>query len=152
VGFNYWTGVPANIIGAAKHVMKHFDGKIPDHKAALLTFYGIGRKIMMLVLQDSFDKSKLDRKDIGLVVDTHLQTNFTRLKVTNKVKADDIAKEMEIWLHPSCYRRVNEVFAGLRQLWESKGDASRTEKNQETISRIAKKHGLLKEVELVCKT
>jgi len=106
---------------------------------------------MMLVLQDSFDKSKLDRQDIWLVVDTHLQTAFTRLKVTNKVKADDIAKEIEVWLHPSCYRRVNEVFAGLRQLWESKGDASRTEKNQETIRGIAEKHGLLKEVELVCK-
>jgi len=132
-------------------VMIHFDGKIPGNKADLLTFYGIGRKIMMLVLQDSFDKSKLDRQDIWLVVDTHLQTAFTRLKVTNKVKADDIAKEIEVWLHPSCYRRVNEVFAGLRQLWESKGDASRTEKNQETIRGIAEKHGLLKEVELVCK-
>ena len=84
---------------------------------------------MMLVLQDSFDESKPDRKDIGLVVNTHLQTAFTQLKVTNKVKPDDIAKEMEVWLHPSCYRRVNEVLAGLRQLWESKGDASRTEKN-----------------------
>lgn len=54
-----------------------------------------------------------------------------------------------MWLDPGRDRR-NVVFAGLQQLLKSKGDASSKEKKQETIRRIADKHGLLKEVELVC--
>jgi len=152
VGFNYWTGGPANIIGAAKRIMVDFGGEIPTNKDELLSFYGIGRKIMMLVLQDAFvdHESKDCPEDIGLVVDRHLQKAFVKLGVTSETKADEIAIEMEAWLDPKHYRRVNEVFAGLRQLWESKGNASIKEKNRETIKRIANKHGLLDKVQLVC--
>jgi len=76
VGFNCWTGGPTNIIGAAKQLMENFGGNVPDEKSDLLAFYGIGRKIMMLVLQDAlFDKSEENWIDIGLVVDTHFQTS-----------------------------------------------------------------------------
>jgi len=71
--------------------------------------------------------------------------------VTSKEKADDIAKEIEVWLDPNLYRRVNEVFAGLRQLWESKEDPSKKENNRAIIRRNASKYEMLDDVELVCR-
>ena len=121
-GFNLWTYGAARIIGAARRIKEHYNGEIPKDKAELLTFYGIGRKIMMLILQDALDEVD------GLVVDSHLQKAFVRLEMTSKTNPDDIAAEVEAWLDKRHYRRVNEVFAGIRQLWQSVSDRNNKEK------------------------
>lgn len=49
VGYNYWSTAPAKIVGAAVRIQEEF-GQIPTNPKDLLTFYGIGRKIMMIVM------------------------------------------------------------------------------------------------------
>jgi endonuclease III-like uncharacterized protein len=50
VGYNLWTEAAARIIGAAKMIVTEFDGKLPSDSIDLLSFNGVGRKVMMIIL------------------------------------------------------------------------------------------------------
>ena len=93
-------------------MVEEFNGKVPTDPKDLLSFYGVGCKICSLVLQDACKE-----RGVGLVVDTHLAVVLPMLGWTKMTKADDIAQDVESWLPVDKYLMVNEVFCGLRQLW-----------------------------------
>jgi hypothetical protein len=83
-----------------------------------LSFYGIARKVAVLILQDVHDQL------IAIVVDTHLCDVFPRIGWCDKLLLGNgnpdpvaIARAVESWLNPKLFRHVNEIFCGLRQLW-----------------------------------
>jgi hypothetical protein len=83
-----------------------------------LSFYGIARKVAVLILQDVHDQL------IAIVVDTHLCDVFPRIGWCDKLILGNsepdpvaIARAVESWLNPKLFRQVNEIFCGLRQLW-----------------------------------
>ena len=75
-------------------VMHEFGGKIPSDPATLRSFYGIGRKVLMLIYQDAFkDRAPMH----GIVCDTHVHNtaNWTKMR-----SHDTAAKDIESWLNP----------------------------------------------------
>lgn len=64
-----------NIIGAAKHVVSRFSGKVPDTMEQLTTLPGVGRKTAGVVLYHIFGKP-------AIIVDTHFGRLCRRLGLT----------------------------------------------------------------------
>lgn len=135
-GYNFWTDKPAQIIGFATAVVKYHKSKIPEDARILHSFQGVGRKVLMLMLQDAFEFSKH-----GIVSDSHVAKGTANLgMLTKKYKdpdkhANKIAEELEEWLPSKYYRQINEVLGGLRQLWRESGEY------REKIKEVAKKQG-----------
>ena len=50
VGYNYWTDAPAKLIGTAKWIKEEFGGELPASAEDLLSFFGVGQKIMMIMM------------------------------------------------------------------------------------------------------
>ena len=65
-----------SVVGAAKMLVAEFGGKVPDEMDALLTLPGVARKTANVVLGTWF------HKNIGVVVDTHVQRISRRLELT----------------------------------------------------------------------
>jgi len=101
---------PAQTIGAAKRVLDL--GEIPTSPEELFGFYGIARKVLMLVLNDVHNIRD------GIICDTHLFEVFCQLDWSDASSADKAAREVEAWLDKEYWYEVNPIFAGLRQLWE----------------------------------
>jgi endonuclease-3 len=72
-----------SVIGAAKTIISDFGGKVPDNMDDLLTLPGVARKTANVVLGTWF------KKNVGLVVDTHVHRISRRLELT---KNDDPKK------------------------------------------------------------
>lgn len=116
-GYNYYTEAPAKLIGFARRVKSEFNGCVPENPEDLLSFYGIGRKVCMLILQDAF------MKPVGIVCDRHVYEFLKRAKWTKANNADRAAEDVEGWLPPKYFRALNEAVAGIKQLW-AEGDDS----------------------------
>jgi endonuclease-3 len=65
-----------SVVGAAKMLVAEFGGQVPDEMDALLTLPGVARKTANVVLGTWF------HKNIGVVVDTHVQRISRRLELT----------------------------------------------------------------------
>lgn len=72
-----------SVVGAAKRVVSDFGGKVPDNMDDLLTLPGVARKTANVVLGTWF------KKNVGVVVDTHVHRISRRLELT---KNDDPKK------------------------------------------------------------
>ena len=72
-----------SVVGAARKVVSDFGGKVPDNMDDLLTLPGVARKTANVVLGTWF------KKNVGVVVDTHVQRISRRLELT---KNDDPKK------------------------------------------------------------
>lgn len=72
-----------NIIGAARMILKDFDGKVPDSMEELIRLPGVARKTANIVLGHGFGKTE------GIAVDTHVRRLSRRLALT---KNDDPVK------------------------------------------------------------
>lgn len=72
-----------NILGAAKRLVEHHHGKVPDTMDDLLQLPGVARKTANVVLGNAFGKNE------GVVVDTHVTRLSNRLGLT---KHDDPVK------------------------------------------------------------
>lgn len=72
-----------SIVGAARKVMKDFNGKVPETMDDILTLPGVARKTANVVLGSWFGKA------VGVVVDTHVYRLSRRLELT---KADNPVK------------------------------------------------------------
>ena len=113
-------------------VMHDFGGKIPSDPATLRSFYGIGRKVLMLIYQDAFkDRAPMH----GIVCDTHVHNtaNWTKMR-----SHDTAAKDIESWLNPQFCEPINEVTGGPRQLWANR-------KNHEQMKEIEEANGHAKD-------
>ena len=72
-----------SVVGAAKKIVSDFGGKVPDNMEDLLTLPGVARKTANVVLGTWF------KKNVGVVVDTHVHRISRRLELT---KHDDPKK------------------------------------------------------------
>lgn len=76
-----------NIIGAAKRITQHFNGRVPDTMEALISLPGVARKTSNIVLSSGFKKAE------GIAVDTHVKRlsgrlGLSRQKDPNKIEQD----------------------------------------------------------------
>lgn len=78
-----------NILGAAKRICEHFDGRVPDTMDALLTLPGVARKTANVILGTWFDRNE------GMVVDTHIGRLAHRLGLTWRSRDDKDAVKIE---------------------------------------------------------
>jgi len=116
-GYNWWTDGAADIMQFAWGVRHLHRGKMPHDPRMLLQFRGVGRKILMLLLQDAFE----DHPNAGIVCDRHVASVAVRLGFCTYKKAenneDRIAEQLEQWVPRKQFRRMNEAIAGPRQMW-----------------------------------
>ena len=115
-GYNFWTEAPAKIMGFAWRVKYEYKGIIPQDPNELSKFHGVGRKILMLILQDAF------LRDAGIVADRHVSNYSRYFRWTNETKPDKIAEDIESWMPEDYYRPFNESIGGINQLWRDKNN------------------------------
>ncbi len=82
-----------NILGAAKMLVKDFNGKLPDNMAELLKLPGVARKSANVILNNAFKKNE------GVVVDTHVmrlsgRMGFVPVKLAKAKNAVKIEREL----------------------------------------------------------
>ncbi len=65
-----------SVLGAAKKIVDHFGGEVPDTMEELITLPGVARKTSNVILGNWFGKSD------GIAVDTHVGRLACRLKLT----------------------------------------------------------------------
>ncbi len=65
-----------NIIGAAKMIVKNFNGRVPDSMEKLIQLPGVARKTANIVLSHGYGKIE------GIAVDTHVRRLSLRLGLT----------------------------------------------------------------------
>lgn len=91
-----------NVQGAARELLKSFDGKVPDTLDELVTLPGVGRKTANCVLSNCFDIP-------GVTVDTHVTriSNLLGLVTTNDAVKIEFAL-MEL-MPPSDWNRFDHL-------------------------------------------
>lgn len=77
-----------SIVGAAKKIVSDFRGKVPDTMEELLTIPGAARKTANVVLGSWF------HKNIGVVVDTHVQRISRRLELSKNTDPGKIEQDL----------------------------------------------------------
>ena len=77
-----------NLIGAARRIMEHFGGRVPDTLEELTSLPGVARKTANIVLSNSFGINE------GIAVDTHVTRLAYRLGLTDSNDAVRIERDM----------------------------------------------------------
>lgn len=77
-----------SVIGAARKVVSDFGGKVPETMEELLTLPGVARKTANVVLGTWF------KKNVGVVVDTHVTRISRRLELTRNDNAQKIEQDL----------------------------------------------------------
>lgn len=133
-GYNFYTHVPAEIMGFARRVKYEFRGRIPTDAYTLCSFLGISRKICMLILQDAFTDDRkysleLKREPLsgGIVCDRHVLAFSVNFGLTRFRDLDKAGMDMESWLPRGLWRQFNESVGGIRQLYANAENVERME-------------------------
>ena len=77
-----------SVVGAARKIVSDFGGKVPDTMEELLTLPGVARKTANVVLGTWF------KKNVGVVVDTHVTRISRRLELTRHDDAQKIEQDL----------------------------------------------------------
>ncbi len=77
-----------SVVGAAKKVVSDFGGNVPDNMDDLLTLPGVARKTANVVLGTWF------KKNLGVVVDTHVHRISRRLELTKNNDPKKIEQDL----------------------------------------------------------
>jgi endonuclease-3 len=77
-----------SIVGAARKIVSDFGGSVPETMDALLTLPGVARKTANVVLGTWF------KKNVGVVVDTHVTRISRRLELTRQEDAQKIEQDL----------------------------------------------------------
>jgi endonuclease-3 len=77
-----------SIVGAAKKVVEDFAGRVPEEMDQLLTLPGVARKTANVVLGSWF------KKNVGVVVDTHVTRIANRLELSTGTDARKIEQDL----------------------------------------------------------
>ncbi|MFY9674440.1 MAG: endonuclease III [Terriglobales bacterium] len=77
-----------SIVGAARKIVSDFGGQVPDTMDELLTLPGVARKTANVVLGTWF------KKNVGVVVDTHVTRISRRLELTRNEDAQKIEQDL----------------------------------------------------------
>ena len=76
-----------SVMGAAKAIVEHHGGKVPDTMEELVTLPGVGRKTANVILGHVFGRP-------GFVVDTHVRRVSHRLGLTSSKEPDEIEAQV----------------------------------------------------------
>jgi len=133
-GANWWSHGAACMFGLARRCVHEFGGNMPTDPKIILSFYNVGRKLMMLLLQDGhyyYDMLVLGRPTtaeytLGLVSDTHVARTAHRWKWTKFTDLAQVAQDLESWFPPTLFRRLNETIGGISQMVDSATPEQRT--------------------------
>jgi len=77
-----------SVVGAARKVVAEFGGNVPEEMDSLLSLPGVARKTANVVLGTWF------KKNVGLVVDTHVTRISRRLELTKHEEAKKIEEDL----------------------------------------------------------
>ena len=77
-----------SLVGAAKKILSDYGGQVPEQMDQLLTIPGVARKTANVVLGTWF------KKNVGVVVDTHVQRITRRLELTSNVDPGKIEQDL----------------------------------------------------------
>lgn len=77
-----------NLCKAARQLVEHHDGVVPDDFDALLSLPGVGRKTANVVASNAFGRP-------GIAVDTHVGRLARRLRFTNANDPDKVEIDLE---------------------------------------------------------
>jgi endonuclease-3 len=77
-----------SVVGAARKIVSDFGGKVPETMEELLTLPGVARKTANVVLGTWF------KKNLGVVVDTHVTRISRRLELTRHDDAQKIEQDL----------------------------------------------------------
>ncbi len=77
-----------SVVGAARKIVSDFGGKVPETMEELLTLPGVARKTANVVLGTWF------KKNVGVVVDTHVTRISRRLELTGNEDAQKIEQDL----------------------------------------------------------
>ncbi len=77
-----------SVVGAARKIVSDFGGKVPETMDELLTLPGVARKTANVVLGTWF------KKNVGVVVDTHVTRISRRLELTRNEDAQKIEQDL----------------------------------------------------------
>jgi len=77
-----------SVVGAARKIVGDFGGQVPDSMDDLLTLPGVARKTANVVLGTWF------KKNVGVVVDTHVQRISRRLELTRNDDPKKIEQDL----------------------------------------------------------
>jgi len=77
-----------SVVGAAKKVVENFGGQVPDEMDQLLLLPGVARKTANVVLGTWF------KKNVGVVVDTHVTRISNRLELSSGTDARKIEQDL----------------------------------------------------------
>jgi len=77
-----------NIVGAARTIVRDFQGKVPSTMEELLTLPGVARKTANIVLSSGFGKAE------GIAVDTHVKRLSGRLGLSKDVDPVKIERDL----------------------------------------------------------
>jgi endonuclease III len=77
-----------SIKGASMRIVEHYQGKVPQEMADLLTLPGVARKTANVVLGNAFGKN------IGVVVDTHIGRLSQRMGLTKFADSKRIEQDL----------------------------------------------------------
>ncbi len=68
-----------HLTGAARHILEHYNGEIPDEVDQLMTIPGIGRKTANVIASVAFNRQ-------ALAVDTHVHRVAARIGLTHRAR------------------------------------------------------------------
>jgi len=77
-----------NIIGAAKTIVRDFQGEVPSTMEELITLPGVARKTANIVLSSGFGKAE------GIAVDTHVKRLSGRLGLSREIDPVKIERDL----------------------------------------------------------
>ena len=77
-----------NIVGAARHLVEHHRGELPNDMAAMLKLPGVGRKTANVVLSNVFGRP-------AIAVDTHVGRLARRLGFSAHADPNRVEKDLE---------------------------------------------------------
>jgi len=120
-GANWWSHGAACMFGLARRCVCEFGENIPTDPKIILSFYNVGRKLMMLLLQDGhcchimlvLGRPTATECTLGLVSDTHVARAAHRWKWTRFTDLSQVAQDLESWFPPTLFSRLNETIGGI---------------------------------------
>jgi len=100
---NYNRTKAKNVVGAAKFILKEFNGKLPHEIDELIRIPGVGRKTANLVRWECFGKH-------GIIVDTHVHRISNVLGIVETKNPYETEMELEKIVPRRYWGKVNRMF------------------------------------------
>ncbi len=120
---NYNKTKAKNVISAAKFLIKHYNGKVPDSMEELIKIPGVGRKTANLVLSECHSKD-------SITVDTHVHRISNVLNIVKTKTPEKTELELQKIVPKRYWSRINRIFV----LWGKDAPGKNKKRLLEKIS------------------